>query len=195
MKTVFALGIVGVGILLYLMAAPPQDTRTPTVSQPVAKSVVQTSVSEPAAPETVATPDAELPIERSPVTRSARVDVPPIDVEPEAPPETGPFEVSLGQHTIHFARDRGQAMQFRLVVTVPDQTVRSIVLRKKEQLIRALYFHGSRRRADSMDESGKVRLIDYVEPIYHRMLKKDNIELEMRDFERVTVTFPDAESP
>ena len=108
------------------------------------------------------------------------------------PKETGPFEVSFGQHTIHFAQDRGQAMQFRLILTVPDQRMRAIVLRKKEELTRTLYYHGSRRQQDTMDLSGRDRLIEWVEPIYQRMVKNADVQLEMRDFERVEVTFPDA---
>ena len=193
MKYIIGLGIVLGLILIYAMSSSPEGrdvdetSAAAKASQKTSKVTVQPKSEAPVQPRAERKEQPPQPLVEEATPPSTQVE------QPEEPPkETGPFEVSFGQHTIHFAQDRGQAMQFRLILTVPDQRMRAIVLRKKEELTRTLYYHGSRRRADTMDLSGRDRLIEWVEPIYQRMVKNADVQLEMRDFERVEVTFPDA---
>ncbi len=196
MKFLMGVAVILLGILIYAMMDTPE---VPPVTQPPSSQgkrlppqpdaiLVDASV-EPPPSKAEDKKRITKPAPEAAVTDESNTD--PEDTEEV----TGPFEVSFGQHTVHFAQDRGEAIQFRLVLTVPDRDVRAVVLRKKEELTRKLYFHGSRRRAEAMDLSGRDRLIDYLEPIYRRMVRNDGIQIEMRDYERVSITFPDVGAP
>jgi hypothetical protein len=75
---------------------------------------------------------------------------PTLEVRPKADgveEPTGPFDIDMGEHTLHFKLDRGFAIRTKLSLRVPDMKTRKEVFRKRKALKRMLYFLGSKRRA------------------------------------------------
>ena len=113
--------------------------------------------------------------------------------EPEKKVEKGPFEISLGTHTLHSRPDRGQAIRVTVLLTVPDTKSRKLVYLQRRKLTRILYFLGAKRRADgARGPAGKDRFLRDVAIRFKNLIRTGTIDrIELRDYEVIAVDLPD----
>lgn len=131
----------------------------------------------------------------------------PADAEVEADAEPkGPFEVSLGKHTIYLTDpDGGRVAQMRVILTVPDVSTRKEVLARKRHFVRMLYFLGSKRRADgAIGQAGQRRFeADLLERLNNAMkggkvvdVRFDNYRItDPPPYEKKEIRFPGQGAP
>ncbi|MBV70120.1 MAG: hypothetical protein CMH52_02135 [Myxococcales bacterium] len=124
-------------------------------------------------------------------------DRPEGDVEQtqDDPESQGPFEVSLGQHTVHFRNHPGFAMKLRLGVVVENKATRKEVLLSRRKLTRMLYFLGSKRRiAGVRGDAGRDRLIRDLSIRFANVIRSGQIEsVQIDDYEIIEVPKVDIE--
>ena len=111
------------------------------------------------------------------------------------PEPQGPFEVSLGQHTVHFRNHPGFAMKLRLGVVVETKATRKEVLLSRRKLTRMLYFLGSKRRIEgARGDAGRDRLIGDLAIRFANVIRSGQIEsVQIDDYEIVEVPKADIE--
>ncbi len=109
----------------------------------------------------------------------------------------GPFEIDLGEHTLHFKQDRGHAIRTKIIVRVPDTKTRNEVFRKRRSLKRMLYFLGSKRRLEgARGDAGKSRFRRDLEIRFGNVIRNGQLlALELPEYEVVEVDLPELETP
>ena len=118
-----------------------------------------------------------------------------LGVDPRVEPPAGPFDVSLGQHTVHFRNHPGHAMKLRLSVVVNTSVTRKEVLLNRRKLTRMLYFLGSKRRlGGARGDAGRDRLISDLASRFSNVIKTGSIDaVRVDDYEIVEVPRSDDE--
>ena len=102
---------------------------------------------------------------------------------------SGPFEVSLGQHTVHFRNHPGFAMKLRLGVVVQSKLTRKEVLLNRRKLTRMLYFLGSNRRLEgARGDAGRDRLISDLSTRFSNVIRSGAVDaVQIEEYEVVEV--------
>lgn len=170
--TLLVIGVLvaaGVLVSLWTLDTPTgrsggPKTQVEVIEQP---AVVPDSVAEaPAAPAT------EAPAPRQ-VASTA-----PAEPEVEAPAEalpTGPFEVNLGTHAILLKTPPEapkKMLDVELVLVTPEPVTRKEIANRRRQLIRMLFFLGTRRSADSAaNDGGKQLFASHLLARYRNVVK------------------------
>ncbi len=106
--------------------------------------------SAPAAPPSFAAPA----VRPAPPSEAPAAPIAAASAEPDGGPAEpqGPFEVELGRHVIHLKDpERGRVLRVSPKLVVDKQVTAKEVRRRKEELVRMMFFLGSHRVADGAE--------------------------------------------
>lgn len=184
----FAIALGLVALAVFLLLDDPEVQKPPPVQPPRV---------EQADPD--AAPD---PAPAPPPTRAADAAPPPDDdaePTPDAAAEAGPVRYDLGEHSILLAERDGRYLRVGITLVVDDAEARRSVARHRRQLVRMLYFLGSKRSADATERpDAEARFRDDLGSRYRNVLRDlelREIELTRFEVERREMPTPDAGAP
>ena len=105
----------------------------------------------------------------------------------------GPFEISLGQHSVHFRADPGFVLKCKLSVIVDSAQTRKEVLLSRRKLTRMLYFLGSSRRVEgTRGSAGRDRFLRDLTQRFSNVIRSGPIrQVKMDQYEVVEVAQSD----
>ena len=144
------------GIALYAIwwgpDRAPEETQTPaTEATPRAETPPPPAKPPPPA---VKPPPAVIPLPVVPAPEDAAV----AEVEADAEAPTGPFTYSLGEHEILLVGEGRRFLKVGVTLVVDSAMARDEVRRRRRQLVRMLFFLGSKRQADGTEGAdGRAR--------------------------------------
>lgn len=184
----FAIALGLVALAVFLLLDDPEVQKPPPVQPPRVELV---------------DPDAGPDLAPPPPPATRLVDAAPVidddDPAPDAAAEAGPLRYDLGEHSILLSERDGRFLRVGLALVVDDAEARRSVARRRRQLIRMLYFLGSKRSADAAERpDAEARFRDDLGSRYRNVLRDLNlrdIEITRFEIERREMPAPDAGTP
>lgn len=182
----FAIALGLVALAVFLLLDDPEVQKPPPIQPPRVERVD---------PDTG--PDLAPP--PPPALDAAPIADDPADPAPDAAAEAGPVRYDLGEHSILLAERDGRFLRVGLALVVDDAEARRSVARRRSQLVRMLYFLGSKRSADAAERpDAEARFKDDLGGRYRNVLRDlelRDIEITRFEIERREMPAPDAGAP
>lgn len=177
-----AVALVALAIAAVVFFAEPEVEPPPPVQPPTVRTVAPDAAAAPARPRP---PAPEPPL--------AAADAGPA---PDAAAERGPYRVDLGEHSILLAERDGRFLRVGLQLVTPTLEGRAELIRRRRELIRMLYFLGSKRSAEAIElPDAEARFEDDLAPRYQNAVRSGaiaDIEFTRFQMERRPIPTPDA---
>ena len=132
----------------------------------------------------------KAPIQASTRTKAAAM-LAGESVEKDEP--KGPFEINLGQHTVHFRADPGFVLKCKLSVIVDSAQTPKKRLLSRRKLTRMLYFLGSSRRVEgTRGPAGRDRFLRDLTQRFSNVIRSGPIrQVKMDQYEVIEVAQAD----
>ncbi|MGC6416127.1 MAG: hypothetical protein ACON3Z_03380 [Bradymonadia bacterium] len=192
MKGALILAILTVlAFAVYLFSSASQRVeRKRLVTKATAVSTSPDTYARRIASERIEKAQKDAPIQASTRTKAAAM-LAGESVEKDEP--KGPFEISLGQHKVHFRADPGFVLKCKLSVIVDSAQTRKEVLLSRRKLTRMLYFLGSSRRVEgTRGPAGRDRFLRDLTQRFSNVIRSGPIrQVKMDQYEVVEVAQAD----
>jgi flagellar basal body-associated protein FliL len=152
----------------WMQPAPSGRQASPPVSVQVVEQAAQV-------PDSVAAPVA-APTVAAPATLAAPATVAEAETPaPDAAVLQGPFEINLGTHGILLKTAEGaqkRMLDVEVVLVTSNVVTRKEIINRRKQLVRMLFFLGTRRAAASAEgDAGSALFRDHLVERYRNVIK------------------------
>ena len=179
------------GIALYAMWRGPE----PAPEKTRARVAAPAPRAEAPPPPTASPPSADKPPPAvPPPAAQAPADAAAAEVEADAEAPEGPFTYSLGEHEILLMGEGRRFLKLGVTLVMDSAMARDEVRRRRRQLVRMLFFLGSKRQADGAEgAAGRERFERDLKARFGNAIKTGAVnEVEFTRYEVFSRPPPDA---
>lgn len=136
----------------------------------------------PVAPPTPSAP----PTIEAPVDAGAAPDA--------APADEGPYTIDLGTHDLLLRERDGRFLRVGVQLTTPSRTTRAEMARRRETLLRMIYYLGTHRAASALEQpDAEARFAHDLRQRLQQAVKTGAISrIDLEPFEMIEKPLPDA---
>ncbi|MCB9534913.1 MAG: hypothetical protein H6704_01520 [Myxococcales bacterium] len=111
-----------------------------------------------------------------------------------APADEGPYTVDLGTHDLLLRERDGRFLRVGVRLTTPSRTTRAEIARRREALLRMLYYLGTHRAASALElPDAEARFAHDLRQRLQQAVKTGAISrIDLAPFEMIEKPLPDA---
>lgn len=135
----------------------------------------------------------------APEPTAPRVAEAPVDADAGAAPDAakadeGPYTVDLGTHDLLLRERDGRFLRVGVQLTTPSRTTRAEMARRREALLRMLYYLGTHRAASALEQpDAEARFAHDLRQRLQQTVKTGAISrIDLEPFEMIEKPLPDA---